>query len=157
LIPINDPAVSARYGRDHRSSTEKIMSTNPPHGQGRHLKTASTALIASTVALLAACTSGQINRDTGGENLVAGRAYALRTCAQCHNVTDRAAHPLATVGAPDFYAVANAKTTSHIGLNAFLMTPHPTMPNLIIADEDRRNVIAYILSMRLPKPGPDKI
>ena len=39
-----------------------------------------------------------------------------------------------------------------MGLNAFFVTPHAPMPNLIIAPEDRQSVIAYIMSLRRQKP-----
>jgi hypothetical protein len=34
------------------------------------------------------------------------------------------------------------------GIGVFLRTPHRNMPNLVISDSDRDNVIAYILSLR---------
>jgi mono/diheme cytochrome c family protein len=89
--------------------------------------------------------SGEAEAD-----IVAGRAYAQRACAQCHNVTARRPRLFSGIGAPDFYAIAAERTTSPMGLNVFLLTPHPTMPNFIIADQDRRNVIAYIMSFRPP-------
>ena len=93
-------------------------------------------------------------RAEGGDP-AAGEAYALGVCAQCHNVTARRFRVFGTFGAPDFYAVANAKTTTGTGLTAFLTTPHARMPNLIISPEDRRNIIAYILSLRrAKKPEP---
>ncbi len=81
-------------------------------------------------------------------NVRAGRNHAVRVCADCHDVRSRRNGALSKVGAPDFHAIANAKTTSAMGLNVFLVSPHPTMPNLIIAERDRRNIIAYILSLR---------
>ena len=42
--------------------------------------------------------------------------------------------------------------TTAMGLNAFFVTPHAPMPNLIIAPEDRQSVIAYIMSLRRQKP-----
>ncbi len=93
--------------------------------------------------------------DATAGNVRAGRQYAMKMCAECHDVVSRDGGPLSKVGAPDFHAIANAKTTSAIGLNVFLVSPHPTMPNFIIADEDRRNVIAYILSLKdRKKSGP---
>ena len=101
--------------------------------------------------VMAACASAPLAPEQSEGDLSAGQAYAMGTCVQCHNVTARTRRLLGTFGAPDFYAVANAKTTTGVGLTAFLTTPHPTMPNLIIAPEDRRNVIAYILSLRRAK------
>jgi len=108
-------------------------------------------LAAIACVLVAISLGGCASQSVPVENLADGQTYASRACAQCHDVTSRTSQPFATLGAPDFYAIANARTTSAIGLNAFLMTPHPTMPNLIIEAEDRHNVIAYILSLRRTK------
>jgi hypothetical protein len=35
-----------------------------------------------------------------------------------------------------------------IALTAVLRTPHRNMPNIIIADDDLRNVAAYVLSLQ---------
>lgn len=109
------------------------------------------ALVAATLVsglIVAGCATAQIAPERAEGDAAAGQAYASENCAQCHNVTARRFRILGTFGAPDFYAVANAKTTTGTGLTVFLTTPHARMPNLIIAPEDRRNVIAYILSLR---------
>lgn len=85
---------------------------------------------------------------------LAGRSFAMRVCAQCHDVESRRDTPLSKLAPPDFHAIANAKTTSAIGLNVFLMTPHSKMPNLILSSTERRDVIAYILSLRDAKSSP---
>ena len=77
-----------------------------------------------------------------------GRRYAVQYCASCHDVRSRSSDTATESAAPSFHAVANAKTTSAIGLNVFLVSPHRAMPNFIISAKDRRNVIAYILSLR---------
>ncbi len=81
-----------------------------------------------------------------------GRAFAIQACGACHAVIpgQRPRNP-PVAAAPDFKAVANAKTTSAIGLHAFLVTPHQTMPNIILSDDAREDVIAYILSLRSKK------
>ena len=79
---------------------------------------------------------------------VAGQRYAIRVCAQCHDVQSRRDDVDAQANPPSFHAVANAKTTSAIGLKAFLLSPHTDMPNLMLTRRDRRDVIAYILSLR---------
>jgi hypothetical protein len=50
--------------------------------------------------------------------------------------------------APTFRAIANTPGMTALALNVFLRTPHRSMPNLVISDGDRDNVIAYILSLR---------
>ena len=86
-------------------------------------------------------------------NATEGRAFAIESCTSCHVVTagqrppEIPPHP----SAPDFKAIADAKTTSAIGLHAFLVTTHQTMPNIILSDDEREDVIAYILSLRTQK------
>ncbi len=126
-------------------------------GPKRSWKYAGLAVVAGMTAALTllGCATRQPVSEEREANIAAGQTYARGICAQCHNVITRKARLLGTVGAPDFYAVANAKTTSLMGLNAFLVTPHPTMPNLIIPEQDRIDVIAYIMSMRrAKKPDP---
>ena len=111
-----------------------------------HIGLIGAALVSGLV--VAGCATAQSAPEAVEGDAAAGQAYASGNCAQCHNVTARHFRILGTFGAPDFYAVANAKTTTGTGLTVFLTTPHARMPNLIIAPEDRRNVIAYILSLR---------
>ncbi len=102
-------------------------------------------------SLLAAAPAAAADLAPG--DAAAGRAYAVRACSDCHEVASRRSALFSLLGAPDFYHVANAKTTTLMGLNVFLSTPHSTMPNLIIADEDRQNVVSYIMSLREPRPA----
>jgi mono/diheme cytochrome c family protein len=79
----------------------------------------------------------------------AGRAYATRTCSDCHRVGPPKDGSAAVLKSTDFDMLAQIKGLSATSLNVFLVTPHPTMPNLIIQADDRANVIAYILSLRI--------
>ncbi len=85
-------------------------------------------------------------------DVAAGRVYALQACSDCHDIANRRNPLLSVLGAPDFYLVANAKTTTAMGINAFLSSPHRNMPNLIISEDDRRNVVSYIMTLREARP-----
>jgi hypothetical protein len=50
--------------------------------------------------------------------------------------------------APDFQAIANTPGMTATALRAFLQTPHPKMPNLILTPEQSDDVIAFLLSLR---------
>ena len=102
----------------------------------------------SVAAVALSCAGSAVAASSNEGDPTAGQAFAKRVCAQCHNVESRQDTPLSKLAPPDFHAIANAKTTSAIGLNVFLMTPHSTMPNLILSETERRDVIAYILSLR---------
>ena len=85
-------------------------------------------------------------QETGDS--MAGRTYALQHCSECHNVGAGRQQPIQPGAAPDFTAIANARTTTPLGLAVFLNTPHAKMPNFVIAEGDRHNIIAYIVSLR---------
>jgi mono/diheme cytochrome c family protein len=76
-----------------------------------------------------------------------GRAFARQVCAECHAVGRRS--PRSPNGeAPSFVSVANTPGMTAVALNVFLQTSHRSMPNLILATEQKNNVIAYILSLK---------
>jgi hypothetical protein len=41
-----------------------------------------------------------------------------------------------------------ASATTALSLRAFLQTPHPTMPNLILTPEETDDIIAYLLALK---------
>jgi cytochrome c2 len=76
-----------------------------------------------------------------------GRAYAERNCGDCHAVEPGDVH-VARPGIVSFKTIANTKGMTGRALTVWLQTSHPNMPNLIVAAEDRDDLIAYILSLR---------
>ena len=50
--------------------------------------------------------------------------------------------------APNFETIAKTPGMTAIALTAALRTSHRTMPNVIVADDDLRNVVAYVLSLQ---------
>ena len=75
-----------------------------------------------------------------------GRAFAQRMCSECHGIVPGATSSVA--GAPNFYAVANTPGMSPLALRVALETPHPSMPNVMLTNEELRDIIAYIMSLR---------
>jgi len=78
-----------------------------------------------------------------------GRIFAERICAGCHGI--QLGQISAAAGAPNFYTVATTPGMSPLALRVVLETPHHSMPNFPFSDEERRTVIAYILSLRPPE------
>ena len=77
----------------------------------------------------------------------AGRAYAVEVCAPCHAVEPEA--PMSpNIDAPSFAAIANTPGMTRTALTVWHRTPHLTMPNFVIENEDLDNVISYILSLK---------
>lgn len=78
----------------------------------------------------------------------AGRDYARDACADCHRLPGQAEEGEA---APSFEAIAARWETTGMSLLAWLTsTPHPTMPNLIVPQDEAKDVVAYILSLQEP-------
>jgi mono/diheme cytochrome c family protein len=76
----------------------------------------------------------------------AGLTVAQNTCAACHAI--RKGQQSANANAPPFDKIASVPGMTAIALQASLQTSHRSMPNLILSTEDRRNVVAYILSLQ---------
>jgi mono/diheme cytochrome c family protein len=73
----------------------------------------------------------------------AGFEYARTYCATCHGISEEAS-PLAA--APRFRHVTDQPGMT--ALQVWMESSNPTMPNIIVAPKDMRNVIAYFLSLK---------
>jgi mono/diheme cytochrome c family protein len=76
----------------------------------------------------------------------AGKRFAATQCAGCHGV-DRSEHSR-NRAAPSFAAIAESPGLTATAIRVWLQSPHPTMPNIKLNDEDKDNVIAYLLSLK---------
>lgn len=76
-----------------------------------------------------------------------GLAYAKRHCAECHAVeADRDISPV--VGIAPFKEIANTPGMTPLALRIWFQSPHPNMPLIMLAPDDRDDVVAYITSLR---------
>ena len=75
----------------------------------------------------------------------AGFEYAQTYCATCHGISEEKS-PLPQ--APRFRNVADQPGITATALQVWMQTSHPTMPNIVVAPNDMRNVIAYIISLK---------
>src|SRR6266446_2806272 len=97
-------------------------------------------------ALLVTVSAGRVQAQDVSERMK-GASFAQQICAECHAV--HAGQPRSPNGqAPTFETVAKTPGMTAIALTAILRTSHRTMPNIILADDDLRNVIAYILTLK---------
>ncbi len=84
---------------------------------------------------------------TDGASPARGLAYAQSACAACHAVeTGQTSSP--NPQAPPFEVIANLPGMTPTALNAWLHSPHPSMPNVIVAPDDRGDVAAYLNSLK---------
>ena len=82
-------------------------------------------------------------------DIEAGAAYAEQVCAACHAVLAGETYSPLPEATP-FQTVANAPGMTEMALTVWLQTSHPTMPNIILEQDDLRNVVAYIRSLKTP-------
>jgi mono/diheme cytochrome c family protein len=75
-----------------------------------------------------------------------GRVLAREVCAECHAVEP--GRPSPNPNAPTFEAIASVRGMSIRALTVALLTPHRTMPNLVLEADELRNVATYILTLK---------
>src|SRR3974390_1841311 len=80
-------------------------------------------------------------------NVGHGREIAQTICVECHVVArDQRVSPNSE--APPFPLIAATPGMTSIALTAALLTSHRLMPNIMLEPDERRDVIAYILSLK---------
>jgi mono/diheme cytochrome c family protein len=90
--------------------------------------------------------SVSVHAQDGG-NVGHGRQIAQTICSACHVVsTGQAVSPNSE--APPFPMLAETPGMTSIALSVALQTSHRLMPNIILQPDERRDVIAYILSLK---------
>ena len=77
----------------------------------------------------------------------AGLALARRVCSECHTV-DRSQAPSPNPASPRFEVIAKVPGMTAAALSVALLTPHRTMPNVILSPDELRDVVPYILSLQ---------
>ena len=103
------------------------------------------AVEVSGMAFLVAASNGTVAHAAG--DAVAGHRLAQTWCGNCHVVGPEQQEGTSN-GAPSFAAVADMKTTTELGLHAFLQTPHDRMPDWHLSRNETADVVSYIISLR---------
>jgi mono/diheme cytochrome c family protein len=96
-------------------------------------------------AALFVCRPTEASAQVTEGDVTAGRNLATAHCSECHAINGPARGGSQV---PSFEAVARMPSTTSLSLHAFLLTPHPTMPNYRLAPQEIDDVVAYILSLR---------
>jgi mono/diheme cytochrome c family protein len=99
--------------------------------------------VAVAAAILAPTPSLAQDADDVGH----GREIARTICAACH-VVAKGQLLSPNSEAPPFPVLAATPGMTTIALTAALLTSHRQMPNIILQPDERRDVIAYILSLK---------
>jgi mono/diheme cytochrome c family protein len=107
-------------------------------------------MVVAASCLVAACAgqpASEVAPSADDGSASRGVAYARRICAECHAVEagqSRSPDPYA----PAFEVIANTPGMSAIALNAWLHSPHPSMPNLEVDSRSRNDIAAYFRSLQ---------
>jgi mono/diheme cytochrome c family protein len=102
-------------------------------------------LIYST-AMIAAVLAGSSAFAQDGDR-AQGLALARQICSECHTI-DRSPTLSPNPASPRFEAIAKTPGMTGAALSVLLLTPHRTMPNVMLTPEQLRNVVTYILSLQ---------
>ena len=78
---------------------------------------------------------------------VSGEELARSVCIDCHAI-DPGSRGQDITGAPAFQDVADMSSATALSLRVFLLSPHMTMPNFALTDQQIDDLIAYIHSLR---------
>jgi mono/diheme cytochrome c family protein len=94
------------------------------------------------------CAAGPVRAQDVGDPMK-GAAIARQACAECHAV-ERGQRRSSNARAPAFEAIAKTPGMTSIALTAALFTSHRIMPNIVLGDDELRNVVAYFLTLKQP-------
>jgi mono/diheme cytochrome c family protein len=130
-----------------RSRCAIVAAESAPQRNRREEKAMKFTVAAASVACVAvAIATAGANAQSVGD-AAKGRAFAQQICSECHNI-EKGQRPSPNGIAPNFETIARTPGLTAIALTAALRTSHRTMPNIIIPDDDLRNVVAYVLSLQ---------
>ena len=92
------------------------------------------AVIFVSILAASACVA---NAEEASGDPEAAPVHTHEVCSRCHAVTAEQARQRMIAIAPDFQTTANTPGITAPALRAFLQTPHPKMPNLILTPENQ--------------------
>jgi mono/diheme cytochrome c family protein len=102
-------------------------------------------LLIPALYFLLASEAPVLAQETGSVD--AGYRLAQEVCAECHGIeSEDLISP--NMDAPAFFDVANKPGITVVALSVWFRTPHPTMPNFIITEDEASDLIAYIFTLK---------
>jgi mono/diheme cytochrome c family protein len=136
-VPGHETAIRAHHRFRQEKQMIDIRSLLNPAGWIAISLFATVILAASSLTAAA-----QPEGDIGS-----GHRIAETWCSTCHVIGPEQQHGTST-GAPTFTEIAQMKSTTKLGLQVFLQTPHDRMPDLHLSRAEMNDLIAYIVSLR---------
>lgn len=110
---------------------------------GRQWRAAAGVLVTTTAAMVAVLPA----LSEPAANARRGLEIARALCAGCHAV-ERGNLRSIKPDAPAFSTIASWPAVSELALRAWLQSTHLRMPDIVLARDDRDDIIAYIIGLR---------
>ena len=76
-----------------------------------------------------------------------GQKLAESVCAECHAV-GTGQRRSRNRAAPSFADIAASPGLTAVAIRVWLQTPHPTMPNIRLGNDEKDSIVAYLLSLK---------
>jgi mono/diheme cytochrome c family protein len=89
-----------------------------------------------------------ITHDARAADVPSGQQAARALCVNCHIVEPGGAKAEVTAGVPSFMAIASKPGQTGEKLKAFMLSPHPPMPQVQLTNNELENLAAYILTLK---------
>lgn len=94
---------------------------------------------------------GELSAETRRPPPAKEQQGLLNECAQCHDIS-RGGDISPNLLAPRFSDIARHPATTALSLRVFLQSMHQNMPDFLLSDRERDDIITYILSLKPNKP-----
>lgn len=102
--------------------------------------------VIAAAALLAAGL-GPASAQVDASRIELGARIARESCASCHAIDAQPDKQTASA-APSFSALAAMPAMSELAIRVFLQTPHASMPNIMLLQNEIDALAAYIVNLR---------
>ncbi|MGB0084805.1 MAG: cytochrome C [Rhodomicrobiaceae bacterium] len=99
------------------------------------------------IAVIACTMTGRQALAQEPGDILRGYDFARQICAKCHAI-EKGERTSPNPRAPTFEKIARTPGMTPTALAVFLHTPHASMPNLILSDDELGNIAAYVTSLK---------
>jgi mono/diheme cytochrome c family protein len=104
--------------------------------------------IASLIGSIAVAATALAGEEVFAQDAAnGGLILARQLCSECHAV-ERTQPRSPNPASPTFETIANVPGMTSIALSAALLSPHRTMPNVMLDANQLTSIVAYVLSLR---------
>jgi mono/diheme cytochrome c family protein len=142
-------SIDAAVNQASSAAAQAAVKADQANATATQAKEAADRAVAAEAVTSATGPASQQGQSATVSDVAAGHDRALLICAACHVVApDQQLAPLLRPPAPAFQAIVNRPNTTERGLHDFLLAPHGKMPNPSLMDQQVRELVAYMMTLR---------